>query len=90
MNKRQEEILRQVAERHGLKFTEAREIWDLFTDKIHDTISEQDKKGEDGLYDIDRFPTIHISNFGKFVPNARNIRHANMCLKEKENDKHRE
>ena len=54
---------------------------------FRETISDLDKKGKDGLYDIEKFPIIHIDNFGKFVPDKRNIRHANMCIKEKNNGK---
>ena len=87
MNNRQEEILEKVGKAHGLNKKQAEEIWNLFTEKIRESISDPDKKGDDGLYDVDKFPIIHIDNFGKFVPNVRNIRHANMCLKQKENDK---
>jgi len=87
MKIKQSDILERVAKAHGLSTKEAEEIWLLFTEKIRETISDLDKKGEDGLYDIEKFPIIHIDNFGKFVPDKRNIRHANMCIKEKNNGK---
>jgi len=83
MSNRQQQILLEVAERHGLSKKQAEEIWSLFTEKIRTTISEPNKRGKDGLYEIDNFPIIHIDNFGKFVPNLRNIRHANKCLENK-------
>ena len=79
---RQKEILKQTAERHGLTTMQAEEIWNLFGNKIYSIISDPEKK-TDGEYDIDKFPIIHIDNFGKFIPNKRKIRHANMCLKKK-------
>jgi hypothetical protein len=79
---RQREILESVAASHGLTNNEAEEIWKLFTNKIHESISEQDKM-EDGLYMPERFKVIHIDNFGKFIPNYTNIKHANYCLAEK-------
>lgn len=82
---KQKNILNKLAKEYGLNIGQAEEIWKLFTDKIVETISEQDKK-VDGLYDPEKFKTIHIDNFGKFVPNLRNIRHANMCLEKRKKD----
>ena len=83
--KKQKEVLNNLARAHGISIGQAEEIWELFTDKIKSTISDPDKK-TDGLYDVEKFKTIHIDNFGKFIPNLRNIRHANMCLKKKEDE----
>ena len=47
-------------------------------------ISEEDKM-EDGLYNPDKFKTIHIDNFGKFIPNLNKISHANKYLEKKKN-----
>jgi len=77
---KQKEILKRTAERHGLTIAQAEEIWNLFGGKIHEVISNPDKKSE-GEYDVEKFPIIHIDNFGKFIPNKRKIRHANHCLK---------
>ena len=87
MQKRQKEIIRELAKEHGISIAQAEEVWALFIDKIVTTISSTDKMKDD-QYVSDRFKTIHIDNFGKFVPNLRNIRHANMCLKnnKKKND----
>ena len=87
MNK-QQEILLDTADRHGLTKSQAEEIWQLFGGKIAEIISNTDKKEED-LYTLDKFPVIHIDNFGKFVPNQRKIRHANFCLiRKKHQDEH--
>ena len=86
MNK-QKKILNDLAKAHGISIGQAEEIWNLLTDKVATTISDVDKKDDEGLYDVNKFKTIHIDNFGKFIPNVRNIRHANMCLKKKDEKK---
>lgn len=84
---KQRSILEQVATKHGLTLAQAEEIWNLFGAKIADTISKQDKL-VDNQYDPEKFPVIHIDNFGKFIPNQRKLRHANHCLtlKQKQNE----
>lgn len=84
---RQKEILIQIANKHHLSIQQAEEIWKLFGDKIFEVISDPNKKNEEGLYDINKFQNIQISNFGKFVPVEKNIRHANMCIKSKDEKK---
>ncbi len=81
MNK-QKKILNELAIKHDLPIGQAEEIFKLFTNKIALEISANDKM-EDGIYNPEKFKNIHIDNFGKFVPDQRKIRHANMCLKEK-------
>jgi nucleoid DNA-binding protein len=82
VNKKQKKILNELAAKHNIPIKQAEEIYSLFVGKIADTISAPDKM-VDGLYDIERFPTIHVDNFGKFVPDARKIRHANNNLKKR-------
>jgi len=82
---RQKEILVAIAKKHGLQIGQAEEIWKLLTNKVYDEISKQDKL-KDGLYDEEMFKIIHINNFGKFIPNKRNIKHANMCLEKRKKD----
>lgn len=74
----QKKILISVAKENNLTISQAEEIFRLFCNKISDEIS--DVKKTDGLFDPEKFNTIHIDNFGKFVPNQRKIRHANFCL----------
>lgn len=83
----QRDILLSIATKHGLTLAQAEEIWNLFGAKIADVISKQDKL-EDGQYNPENFPVIHIDNFGKFIPDQRRIRHANHCLtlKQKQNE----
>ena len=83
MNK-QKEILKKIADTHGIKISQAQEIWNLLGNKIAEVISNDHKT--DGLFDESKFPTIHIDNFGKFIPNKRKINHANFCIKKKKNE----
>lgn len=80
---RQQEILATIAKRHNITLGQAEEVWSLFGEKIATTISSP-KKDEDGLFNIDNFDTIHIDNFGKFLPNKRKINYANHCIKLKQ------
>jgi hypothetical protein len=73
---RQTEILRQVAERHGIGIGQAEEVWTLFGRMINQTISNV-KKNEDGFHEIENFPVIHIDNFGKFIPRVKYINRLN-------------
>lgn len=80
---RQQEILATIAKRHNITLGQAEEVWSLFGEKIASIISSS-KKDEDGLFNIDNFDTIHIDNFGKFLPNKRKINYANHCIKLKQ------
>ena len=85
MKKKQKEILNKLAKEHGLTIQQAEEIFNLFIEKIVCTISEENKM-INGEYISERFKTIHVDNFGKFVPNQKRIRYANMCLKRKRDE----
>lgn len=80
---RQQEILATIAKRHNITLGQAEEVWSLFGEKIATTVSSP-KKDKDGLFNIDNFDTIHIDNFGKFLPNKRKINYANHCIKLKQ------
>ncbi len=82
---RQKKILNEIAKKNNIPITVAEEIYYLLTKMVAETISNKNKKTED-LFDIDKFKTVHIDNFGKFKPNARNIRHANYCLTKNKNE----
>tara|TARA_R100001463_G_scaffold101570_2_gene156033 strand:- start:504 stop:764 length:261 start_codon:yes stop_codon:yes gene_type:complete len=84
MAKKQKTIINDLAKKHNISIGQAEEIFSLFVDKIVTTISEEDKM-EDGLYVADRFKTIHIDNFGKFIPNLNKIAYANKYLEKKKN-----
>ena len=82
----QKKILNEIAKTHGIPIMVAEEVFSLFIKKIVETISDPDKKTEE-LYDVEKFKTVHIDNFGKFKPNIRNIRHSNSCLEARKNKK---
>lgn len=82
---RQREILVSLAKSHGININQAEEIWNLLGGKVASVMSDPNKK-TDGLYDIDKFPIIHIDNFGKFIPAPRQIKHANFHLKNRQNE----
>ena len=84
MKGKQKKILNELAIKHNIPIGQAEEIFSLFVDKIASTISEEDKM-EDGLYNPDKFKTIHIDNFGKFIPNLNKIAYANKYLEKKKN-----
>lgn len=96
MNK-QKKILNDIAKSHGIPLGHADEIFKLFTDKIADTISAPKRmvlacdiktkkeikvEVKDGFYDEEEFKTIHVSNFGKFVPHMNKVRIANNKLRD--------
>lgn len=82
----QEKILREIAKRHKLSPTAAKEIYHLWVQCIVDNISAPDKKNKEGYYIPEKFKTIHIDNFGKFVPRQNYIRHANYCIEKQLKD----
>ena len=82
MNK-QQKILADIARHHGLTLGQAEEIWNLLGAKIADVISSP-KKDDEGQFILDKFDTVHIDNFGKFVPNKRKVNYANHCIKLKQ------
>lgn len=84
---KQKEILSNLAKQHGITYTQAEDILTLAGKYIHELISNPDKK-TDNLYDLEKFPVIHIDNFGKFKPNKRKIRFANYCLEKKKTTSH--
>ena len=84
---RQQEILVEMARRHGITIGQAEDIWSSFGSTIATHVSSA-TKDEEGFFIEDSFPVIHIENFGKFVPNKRRIKYANHCItyKKKQNE----
>lgn len=80
----QRDILITLAKKYNLTIAQAEEIFRLFCTKIQTEISSEKK--ENNLFNPSKFKTIHIDNFGKFIPNQRRIRHANYCLTKKINN----
>lgn len=84
---RQVEILREVANRHGIGIGQAEEVWNLFGQTIGQTINKIEKN-KDGIRDPDDFPIIHIDSFGKFIPRVSFIKRLNKLKLEKDGSKH--
>lgn len=82
MNSKQEQILKNIAYKHGISIGHAKDIWRLYTNKVAETISETDKK-ENGEFQIEKFKTISVQYLGKFIPHKRKINYANLYLKKK-------
>ncbi len=77
---KQEHIIRDLAKKHGIQLQQAEEIWKLFGAKIVNVIHTTPKKKENGEYNLESFPVIHIDNFGKFVPRTTFIQKQNKKL----------
>tara|TARA_R110001632_G_scaffold217922_1_gene346799 strand:- start:110 stop:379 length:270 start_codon:yes stop_codon:yes gene_type:complete len=80
---KQDVILRQLAKDYGINIGQAEEIWRLFINKIHLEISDTNKRTE-GIYDINKFPLIHIENFGKFIPSKKKVDFVNSRFERKQ------
>ena len=78
---RQEKILRELAAKHQISYSHAKEIFHLIIQCTVKTISTQDKRDKDNYYIEEKFKTIHIDNFGKFIPCPGYIKNANNKLK---------
>lgn len=78
MKEDQHQILRRIAKEKGITITQAEEVWSLFCKKIEFEICSN--KRVDEVYDLNKFSVIHIDNFGKFIPNTKNIKFANLHL----------
>jgi hypothetical protein len=80
---RQERILRETAEQHGLTYLQAYEIWNLLSAKLAEVLNTKDLH-TDGLFDATKFKSIHIDHFGKFIPHTKAIAATNNLLKQKQ------
>lgn len=84
MKSRQRDILLEVAQRHGLTVAQAEEIWSALGAKISDAISSDHRDPETNNFVFEKFPVVHIDNFGKFIPSKKRVNYANYCLTKKE------
>lgn len=82
MNRKQKEIFLRLVKQHGLQIGQAEDVWNLFGAKIASVIGDPNKM-TDGLYDIEKFPIIHIDHLGKFVPVRGKVKYENKKLTEK-------
>jgi hypothetical protein len=82
---RQQQILKEIAKRHGLPDYQVEEIWIHFTQGLSSQIG-QVRKDEDKQFILEDFPIIHIDNFGKFTPRINFIKRLNKRQIHKENE----
>jgi hypothetical protein len=75
-------IIRDLCLSHGIKLSQGEEIASSLFKQIAEIMSVP-RKDEEGLFDPDAFPVIHIDSFGKFIPNKKNIRFINSCINKK-------
>lgn len=82
---RQQQILKDVAKRHGLPDYQVEEIWRLFTQGLSAEMSIK-RKDENSQFIVKDFPIIHVDNFGKFTPRINLIKRLNKLQKHKTNE----
>ena len=89
LNKRQVELIKQLALKYNLKYDKVRNLLSLVGRFTATKISDI-KKAEDKLYDPDSALTIHLTQFGKFVPNKarmNKVRETVQKMKQKDDSK---
>lgn len=69
-------IIDKLAKKHGMTKEQASDIYSQFGKFIRDSM-EECEKNEDGTFDPESFKVIHISGFGKIVPNEARIKQIN-------------
>lgn len=82
MLKRQEEILIEVAKRHGIPIGKAKHIFSCVCATIVEKINNA-PRDETGAYIYEEADCISLVNFGKFIPSKRKIENRNKYLKMK-------
>jgi len=87
MNRKQREIIAEVARKHGIKKEEAYEIWKGQFKFIHEKTKEIIQPNEDGTYNEEDFKVFMLPYWGKFVPRLGTIRTINKLKKKSYEDK---
>ena len=77
---RQEEILLEVAKKHGLGIGQARHIFECMCKTIKEVL-EEPSKDENGNFNYSDFHCISLINFGKFIPSKRKVERGNLLTK---------
>ncbi len=89
LSKQQVELISHLAVKYNLKYDKVRSLLSLVGRFTAKKISEI-KKAEDKLYDPDSALTIHLTQFGKFIPNKarmNKVRETVQKMKEKNDSK---
>lgn len=82
---RQQQILKEIAKRHGVPEYQVEEVWKQFTNALASELSKV-RKNSEGKFVEEDFPIIHVDNFGKFIPRINFIRRLNKHKKDKSNE----
>lgn len=79
---RQQQILKEIANRNGLPDYQVEEIWLQFIHGLSSQIGVI-RKDENKKFIPEDFPIIHVDNFGKFTPRINMIKRLNKLQKHK-------
>jgi hypothetical protein len=80
---RQEEILLEVAKRHGLTIGAARHAFYCIGKTAAEIMDDPSTKNEDGTWNLDNLKTVGIQGLGKLVPYEKMIKARNYKILEK-------
>lgn len=83
---RQDEIIREVAQRHGIPIMKAVEVWESYVKTIKKIIVD-DNHLEDGLFTPDKYRTVCVLGLGRFYPNVKYMNKMNELRIEKKKNK---
>lgn len=83
---RQDEIIREVAQRHGIPIMKAVEVWESYVKTIKKIIVD-DNHLEDGLFTPDKYKTVCVLGLGRFYPNVKYMNKMNELRIEKRKNK---
>lgn len=83
---RQDEIIREVAQRHGIPIMKAVEAWESYVKTIKKIIVD-DNHQEDGLFVPDKYKTVCVLGLGRFYPNVKYMNKMNEIRIEKRKNK---
>jgi hypothetical protein len=74
---KQEKILLEVAEKHGLSIGVARHAFECIGRAAAGVIDDPEARLEDNLWDPEKLKTISIIGLGKFVPSKKRATYRN-------------
>ena len=83
---RQDEIIREVAQRHGIPIMKAVDVWESYIKTIKKIIVD-DNHQEDGLFVPDKYKTVCVLGLGRFYPNVKYMNKMNELRIEKRKNK---
>ena len=79
MKKIQNKIIEQVGAKNNMSKQDSMKAYYKICEFLSHTISST-KRNDDGTFNPDNFKVLHITNFGKFVPNKLKVIQMNKAL----------